>query len=184
MRVCSSLSKSQLCTDEPQFRKGKDAEITVSQLYFTIDHDSRVASFLYTESVSPCVRLCRICQEFHHGVPSARKRTQGPALVSLKDLEKKECPPGKGKKQWLRRRMSLETTIQRSGSFGREGGPPYVKARERWKREGGALGCGQHHPMLLAMCICSFFGSFCSKSHSTDAVSGSSVCTQAQLDAT
>lgn len=120
MRVCSALSKSQLHTGEPQLTKRKYAEIMVLQLYFTIDHDSRAASFSYTKSVSPCARLCRICWEFDHGVPPARRRTRGQALVSLKDLEKKECPPGKGKKQWLCRRMRLKTTTQRSGSFGRD----------------------------------------------------------------
>ena len=101
MRVCPALSKSQLCTSEPQFSKRKDAEVMGLQLYFPVDHDSRAASSSYTESVSPLVRLCQICWEFGHGVPSARRRTRGLAIVSLKDLEKKECPPGKGKKQWL-----------------------------------------------------------------------------------
>lgn len=101
MRVCSAVSKSQLCRSEPQFSKRKDAEVMGLQLYLPVDHDSRAASFSCTKSISPCVRLCGICWEFDHGVPSARRRTRGLLLVSLKDLEKKECPSWTGKKQWL-----------------------------------------------------------------------------------
>jgi len=65
--------------------------------YFPVDHDSRVASSSYTKGVSPHEWLCRICWEFDQGVPPTRT-IRGLALVSLKDLEKKECPPGKVKK--------------------------------------------------------------------------------------
>jgi len=57
------------------------------------------------------------------------------------------------------------------------------KARERWKTSGDLLGHGQHHSMQSAMCMHLYFGSF-SNFHASEAIAGSSIHTQPQLDAT
>lgn len=131
MRVCSALSTSLVCTSEPQFSKRKDVKVMGLQLYFPVGHGSRAASYSYTQSINPPVKLCQSCWKFDHGVPSARRRTRGLVLLSLEDLEKKESPPGKWNKQCLCRRMNWKTFIQQSRGFRWDGGPLYIKGKRK-----------------------------------------------------
>ena len=85
---------------------------------------------------------------------------------------------------WLCRRMSLKTIIQRSGSFGWDGRPLYVKGKGKMENIGRCPWAWPAPLRAISSVHALIFWLFCSNFHAVDAVSGSSIHTQPQLDAT
>lgn len=150
------------------------------QLYFPVGHDSRAASFSYTKSINPPVKLCQSCWKFGHGVPSARRGIRGLGVPSLEGLERKGSPAAKWKKQCICRRMSWKSFTQRSRGFRQDGGPLYIKGKRKmenirrcpWTQPAPLRAVSNGHALML--------WPFCSNFHAADAVSGSSIHTQPQ----